>query len=254
MAQDRLVRIPPQHGAWAYLLIPLVVGWVDLGVTWVTVVFGVAWVAAYPVSYYVGRAIAARVNRGWWTARAKRELGYAVPWMVLAGVFAVVLVVARPWVIVAAIALIALWLVSVLLTVRGYERGIANDLLLIVMAATAVPLVWALTVNDPSPAAIPHEVWLTAFVLLVYFVGSVVHVKSLIREAKDPRWHVANVTFHVLALGLALISPWLLIAFVPALARSVVMKPGLTPKAIGIGEIVMSVLLIVACALGLPAG
>lgn len=253
VAQNRLVRIPTQHGAWAYLLIPLVTGWISLGITWVTLAFGIAWVAAYPVSYYVGRAIAARVHRGWWTERAKRELSYAVPWAVLTGVFAIVLVIARPWILVPAALLIALWFVSEMLAVRGHERGIANDLLLIVMAATAVPLVWALTVNDPSLAAVPREVWLTAFVLLVYFVGSVIHVKSLIREAKNPRWHVANVAFHALALGLVLISPWLLIIFGPALVRAIVMRPPVKPMVIGVVEIVMSVLLVIACAIGLPA-
>lgn len=251
MSRTGFVRIPPQHGAWAYLIIPLGVGWIEFGVQWLTVVFALAWIVAYPVSYFLGRAIAARINRGAWTDRAKRELGYALPWVIVFGVLGVVLMAFRPWLIFAVLALGVLWVVSLALTVKGRERGISNDIVLIAMAATAVPIIWAISFDEPQPSSWPASVWTISAILLVFFAGSVIHVKSLIREARDHRWRIADIVFHALALGLFVVSPWLLIAFIPALARSVAMRPGqkLKPGVIGVVELVMSVLIVVAIAL-----
>ena len=237
----RVLAIPPQHGAWAFLAIPLVIGFLTLGVTPRAIAFAVAWIAAYPTSYYGTQALAARIRRGRWSVRAQAELRRALPWAAIAALAAIPVVIAQPRVVIAGAGLALIWLASTWLTSRGHERGIANDLLLVVMAASATPLLsWVMT-GDVSP-----ETWRIALVLLVFFTGSVLHVKALIREADDPRWHRASIAFHVLALAVALLSPWLLIAFVPALIRTIVMRPPLRPAIIGAVEIVVSLLLVVA--------
>ena len=74
-----------------------------------------------------------------------------------------------------------------------------------------------------------------------------IHVKSLIRKARDPRWHLASVVYHGIALvAMSLVTWWLLVPFGVAMVRTLVMKPGLRPATIGAVEILISVL-VVSC-------
>jgi hypothetical protein len=250
----RRLAIPGQHGAWAFLVIPLVLGFVITGWSAPAAVFSVAWVLAYPASYYLGRAVVIRWRRGTWSRLAKRELHDAIPWVVLAGVPSLVLLVLRPWLIWVGVVLAVLWAVSVWLTRAGHERGAGNDLLLVAQAAIAVPLFWAIATDTPDlgigdPAA--AQAWLAALICLVFFTGSVLHVKSLIREADDRRWAVASRIFHVAALGMGFISPWLLLPFGVAAVRAFAVPAGSRPAVIGAVEIVVSVLVVVGGALAL---
>ena len=94
-----------------------------------------------------------RWRRGTWSRLAKRELRDAVPWVVLAGVPSLVLLVLRPWLIWVGVVLAVLWAVSVWLTRAGHERGAGNDLLLVAQAAIAVPLFWAIATDTRTWAS-----------------------------------------------------------------------------------------------------
>ncbi len=244
------LTVPPQHGAWAFLALPLLLGLALTGVTWPGVVFAVTWVAAYPASYYLGRAVTVRVRRGAWSRIARRELSAAVPWLTVAALGAVVLLAVRPALVPVGVVLALLWTVSQWLTVAGRERGFGNDVLLVGQSVLALPLLWFVSTGS---ADVPGRIWLAAGVCATYFVGSVIHVKSLIREADDRRWRVADVTFHVAALLWALASPWLLVPFAVALVRSVAMRPTASPARIGAGEIVVSVLVFLATLVAVAA-
>lgn len=243
MSSSRLIALPPQHGAWAFLVVPLVIGIVQAGPAWAVLAFAVAWIAAYPASYFVIQAAAARVRRGQWTARAVRERRQAVPWLVIAGLPALVLVALRPVLLIAGLGFVVLLGLSLWLTIRGRERGFSNDLVLVAMAATGVPLLWV--VSRPGEP-IPAESWWTAAFLLTYFIGSVIHVKSLIREARDVRWRRGSIAWHVGMLGWLVASPFLAIAVVPALVRSIAIRPGTRPVRVGAIEIAIAVLVVVA--------
>lgn len=249
MTASLRVQIPPQHGAWAFLAVPLILGLAISGVTWPGVVFAVTWVLAYPASYYLGRALAVRARRGGWSRIARRERSAAIPWMAAAGCGAVVLAVREPVLVVVGGGLALVWWVSVQLAVAGRERGFGNDLLLVGQSLVALPLLWFVTTGDP---AVPASVWLAAGVCATYFVGSVIHVKSLIRESDDRRWHVADVGFHVLALAWGAVALVMLIPFGLALGRAVVMRPGLRPGVIGAVEIVVSAAVVAAVLIAVP--
>ena len=236
------------------MVVPLLLGFVVVGWSGPAAIFSVGWILAYPASYYLGRAVVVRWRRGTWTRLARRELRNAAPWMILAAVPGIALLVLRPWLVWVGAVLLALWAVSVWLTRTGHERGASNDLLLVVQASLAVPLFWGIATNTPDlgigdPAA--AEAWTAAFICLVFFTGSVLHVKSLIREADDRRWAIGSRLFHVVALWMALISPWLLLPFGVAAVRAFAVPPGARPAVIGAVEIVVSVLVVVGGALAL---
>lgn len=244
-----LLRVPSQHGAWAFLIVPLVLGAVLGAGTWAGAVFAVGWIAAYPASYFGGRALIYRIRRGEWSRKARTELRAAAPWAVAAAAAAVVLMLLQPLLLLAGVGIAGVWAVSLVLTWQGRERGILNDLLMVLLAASAPWLMWFSGAGTPVQA-VPSGIVLACEVTALYFTGSVIHVKSLIREADDRRWHVASIGYHLVVLPVAfLLGPWLLLPFGFALVRTIVMRPPLRPAVIGAVEIVASVLIVVGTVL-----
>ncbi len=243
------MKFPPQHGAWAFLIVPaVIVSFLGAG-NGIALIFFLTWVSGYPVSYFLGRAIIARIRRGTWTAKAKGELTFAMPWLVISLFGVAYLVALRPWLFFYGFAVLAFWSVSIYLSWAGRERGITNDLLLIGLASIEPVLMYQVAKNHSSLSGIPHSIWIAALMCLLFFAGSVVHVKSLIREVKNRNWHTGSLVYHfvVLVLLLVLARPWYLaIPFALALARTVLVKPGLRPGTLGIVELGVSIALI-AC-------
>ena len=245
--------IPPQHGAWAFLIVPVLCAFAVAGASPAGWLFLAAWVCAYPVGYYLGRGLTARARRGSWTRLARRERTRAIPWAVLTAALGLPLVVTRPWLLVAAGILAVLWGIGLVIAARRGERSMANDLMLVAQAAVALPLAVAVVLGPAALAGDLADSVLEATVIVAaYLAGSVLHVKSLLREAGNARFHQANMAWHgALAVGAAVASPWWLVAFVPALARAILLRPGMRPGAIGGVEAVISVLVVIAALLAL---
>ena len=243
------MKFPPQHGAWAFLIVPAVTASFLGAGNRIGVLFFLVWVSGYPVSYFLGRALIARIRKGTWTSKARSELHYLLPWLIINGAASITLLIVRPWIISYGILVLVLWAISVYLSWAGRERGMVNDLLLIGLASIAPLLMYQAAVNHASLRGLPHSIWISALMSLLFFAGSVVHVKALIREAKNRNWHYGSIIFHatVLALLLLFAKPWILaIPFVLALLRTLVIKPGLRPGTLGVVELGVSISLI-AC-------
>lgn len=243
----RRLAVPPQHGAWAFLIVPTVAsGLVGSGMItgWL---FAVTWVLAYPASYFLGRALNFRIRRGTWSRKAKAELNQALPWLVFATLGAVSLLVLQPAIVLGAIPVALMWLMSLWLTYRGRERGILNDLLLVLLASIAPILMW---VASSGNWEIPTSQWIVVAVSALFFTGSVLHVKSLIRESKDKRWRIGSIAYSLLCIPVsALISPWLIPAFGLAAVRALIVPRNSRPGVIGGVEALISVVMIVCIAL-----
>ena len=234
----------------------LLVGFAVSGWSAWALLFAVAWVVAYPATYFLGRALTTRVRRGTWSRLARREAERAAPWAVLLLGLGLPLLVAAPWLLVAGAFLVLLWLVSLALGSRFGERSVINDSVLVGQAVCAVPLVWAVSATTgvaagvstaPSFGDAPAGLWEETLAVALFLAGSVLHVKSLLRKADDPRYHWANVVYHgVVCLALAWVSLGWLIGFGPACARAVVLRPGLRPAVIGAVEVVVSGAMVLA--------
>ncbi len=214
----------------------------------VGLIFFLTWVSGYPVSYFLGRAIVARIRRGSWTSKAKGELRWALPWVAVSVGGGSVLVATRPWLLLYGILVVSLWSISVYLSWAGRERGITNDLLLIGLASIEPILMYQVAKNHASLTGIPHSVWMATLFSLLFFTGSVVHVKSLIREVKNRKWHYASLIFHAMVFVLLLFfaHPWyLIIPFSLAMLRTIVIKPGLRPGVLGIVEAGVALTLVI---------
>jgi hypothetical protein len=233
---NRAVRrfIPPQHGAWAMLLVPWLAGVLAAGFRWVHLPLLGAWVAGYLLSYYALQAV--KTGR---PGRVRAQLlAYGLPTAVLGGV----VVVLRPAVLWYAPAYAALAAVNLVYARRRAERALVNDLASVVLSCLMV-FVCATVAGQPAGAVVPVAVAVAA-----YFTGTVLYVKTMIRERDSAPYYWASVGFHGAALAAAaLASLPLLVAFLLLLVRAAVNpRLRLTPKQVGLTEIAASVLVLTA--------
>lgn len=249
--------LPPQHGAWAFLGLPLALSATEAHLTWIWALLVWAWAAAYPASYFALSMLRARRNQ-----RFRRPLAL---WTALTLVPAVPLLALRPWLVWPLLAALALFGVNTAYARRNRERDIVNDLVLVVQCTGMVPVSW-LVGADPSRdyasglvAAVPAHVWVLTALCALVLTGSTLHVKSLLRERRDPRYAAAS---RVVAVGSVLVGvglavwwglpggAWLLLPLVALTGRALVRDwSWARPGQIGIVELVMFVVAVAAAAL-----
>ena len=203
-----------------------------------------AWVAVYPLSYATAGLVRARRNQ-----RFRKPF---VLWLLVWSAPAAVLLVARPWLLWVGLGYLALFGVNLGYARRNDERSLVNDAVLVVECAAVVALCWAVGAGtqgwtppalSEAPARLPVLVLVCALVL----VGSTLHVKSLVRERRDPRYALASrvvaAVSVVAAAGLALWwgAPgglWLLVPFVVLAARSLLLgRRPVRPARVGLVEL-----------------
>lgn len=189
--------MPPQHGAWAFVGLPLVLGALLAPASWSTLLLAWAAFTCCPASYFA--LSLARARRG---ARFRRPL---LVWTLAAAVPAATLLVTRPWLAWVGLGYAALFAVNVAFARRNHDRDLMNDAVLIVQVVALVPLTWRLT--EPINV-VPERVWLLTAVCALVLVGSTLHVKSLLRERRNPAYARASRLFSVVSVGAALVLGW----------------------------------------------
>lgn len=215
------------------LIVPWLTGVLAAGFRWTHLPLLGAWLAGYLLSYYVLQSVKTR--------RPSRFRPQLLLYGPVTAVLGLLVVIVRPPVLAYAPAFV------VLLTVNGYfawrrrERALLNDLASVVQSCLMVLV--AATVAD---AAVGPVVPAFAAVVL-YFAGTVLYVKTMIRERGNTPYHRASVIYHVLALGAAaLLTLPIAAVFVLLLVRAAVLpRHRLAPKHVGVIEIVASTLVLV---------
>lgn len=239
------------------VLVPFLLGWIDAWragtAGWAHVTLLVFWLLGY---------CAFHAASGWLKSPRARRSRYVAPLVTFvgfSGVFGVVtLVLAGPgllwWVLVfLPLVVPALWLAS-----RRKERATIGGLLTVVAAALMVPVARYLY---PQPFDDWPAVAATASLIGGYFFGTVLFVKTNIRERGSRAYLIASVTYHVVLLLASTVLAWAglvawwwvpLLAFV--LARAIVVPPmKLRPMALGLIEVFVC-LTILACAVAVVGG
>jgi hypothetical protein len=250
------VYLPPQHGAWAFLGLPLALGALVAPGTPLLLVLALAWVAAYPLSYAALGLV-----------RAKRPQRFRAPfalWLAVVLPAVVVLVVARPWLVWVGMAYLALFAVNLRYAQRNDERALGNDLVFVAECAAMVAVSWAVGAGErswsPPPLdSVPHRVWVLTIVCALVLVGSTLHVKSLIRERRDPRFARLSKGVAVASVpGAAVLAgwwgwpagAWLVVPFVALAVRAfLVGRRPLRPGRIGVIELGCFLLVVLGCLL-----
>jgi len=233
----RLV-VPAQHGAWAMLLVPYLLGTLAAGWTVAAVPLLAVWLLGYVFSYSALMALRVR-RRDRFVRSARAAALVAVPFLAW-------LLVLRPWVVLVAPAFVPMALVNVHYARAHDERAWVNGLASVTQACLLVPLAFA--VGDGTDWARAVALFAIAW---LYFAGSVFYVKTMIRERGEPAYLRASLVFHAgAALIVSVVSPWLTVLFAWFLTRAVFLpwlarRRTVRPVQVGLVEIVNTTLLVV---------
>lgn len=226
--------VPNQHGAWGMLASPLVVGVAASSPRWVHVPLTLVWFVGYFAFFAAGL----------WLKSGRRERYvapvrvYGLATLPLGGL----VLLLRPDLVVWVPVYAPLLLAGLLLAARRQDRTLASGLVTI-LAACLLTVV----AHDAGGGTDQVRVWTLTAVLAAYFVGTLFYVKTMIRE-RDSRAHYRlSVGYHlVVAAAMAWVSGWLGALFALLAVRAAVL-PGrrLTPKQVGVGEIVANLAVVV---------
>ncbi len=220
--------IPPQHGAWAMLLLPWLVGVLVAGFVWLHLPLLVAWLTGYLASYYA--LLAVKTHR---LARVRTQLWVYLTPTVLAGGLVIAL---RPQVLWYAPAYALLLAVNAGYAARRDDRALLNNLASVVQSCLMV-FVCATVAGAPL-----RDVAVAFAIVTAYLAGTVLHVKALIRERRNARYRWASIGYHIVALAGAIwLGVWVAVVFAALAVRAFVLSGRqLRPAVIGIVEIVAS--------------
>lgn len=246
-----LAWAPNQHGAWAMLALPFLTGTVlgvrDHGFTLVTIPLAGLWFAGFLAYHAIGLLL-----------KSRRRPSYrrpAITYAAIAAVFAAA-VVALDWRL--------LWWAPAFVPLVGFglwatsarkERTLLADTALVVAATAMVPVAYLACRPEgtlPSLAVVPSGTPLIAATALVgaYLFGTVLYVKTMIRERGVRSYLVGSILYHFLVTLLVFDAArthggwwWAVLALYAALTVRAVVLPDkvLTPKQVGLIEIAASV-------------
>ncbi len=224
--------LPPQHGAWAMLLLPYLVGVVLVGPRWPHLPLLGAWLGGYLLSYYVFQAVKSR--------RPDRFVPQLRAYALVTVPLALLVVVVSPAVLRYAPAYAVLLAVNAGYAWRRRERALLNDLASVVQSCLLLFVV-ATVAGVPAVRVVP------AFVaLLLYLAGTVLYVKTMIRERGSVRYRRWSVGYHLAAVAVVAVVDLLLVpVFLVLLIRAGLLPARrLRPAQVGAVEIVCSLLVL----------
>lgn len=227
--------IPNQHGAWAMLVLPFLFGVAASRGQLIHIPLFVCWLLIYLFSFPLLQGVKTR--------KFKR---YAQP-LKLYGILLlpliIYLVAAEPVLLWFVLPLVPLFAVNLYYARTKNERALLNDISAIVAFCLIIYPVFYVG-QGGSWQTVPE-----LFVLAVlYFTGTALYVKTVIRERNNIRFYYGSVLYHLLvaAAGLFLF-PSLLVPLLILLLRAAILpKTGITAKRTGIIEIGFSVMLYVS--------
>lgn len=226
--------VPNQHGAWAMLASPLLVGILAGGPAWVDLPLTAFWF----VGYFAFFATALWLKAG----RRARWLPPVRVYGAASVALGVVVAGMRPdllrWAPLFVVPLgVGLWAAA-----HRRERDLLAGLATVVGSSAMTVVAF-----DAGSSGSLDRGWLLALVQLLYFAGTVFYVKSAIRERDNRAFLALSVAFHAVStLALVPVSPWLVAVFAVLTARAALLPPRrLTPKILGLGEIGATVLVAV---------
>ncbi|WP_420100376.1 YwiC-like family protein [Corynebacterium sp.] len=224
--------VPNQHGAWPMVVVPPLIGlfWClkiwdavnptdrgdgvhgTAGMVLTFLAVTVAWAVGYLAFFAGGILIRARnaTMRG-------RAVAPTVVYGAVAGLAAALALILQPHLLWWAFVFLPLIAIAVYETWRGTPRSLASGVATTAASAFIIPVSATIGLGATLPVtggvtwtsnlftaavveALPSAVWVSFFWLLLYTVGTIPYVKTMIRKKGDPVWLAGSQVFHLVAL------------------------------------------------------
>ena len=224
--------ISNQHGAIVMALVPFIYGMLLANPVWAHVFLLLGWFSLYLMTYpflnlFKGKNL--ELYKKWSVIYFAAAVIFAIPalicnWQVLYFMFAMLPFVA----------------VNIYFTKKKDERNLWNDLAGILIFALA-----GMGSYYFSDRTFDDKIWLVALYPSLFFIGTTLYVKSVMRERKNPLYLKLSIGFHALCiLGFVFVQQYLMaLAFVPPFIRAIWLpKKKMSVKQVGFTEMGISLL------------
>ena len=225
------------------VLTPVVVGALASGVSWAHLLLTAFWLAGYFAFFATGLWLKSR--------RKPRYLPPLKVYLPLATVLGLGVLAIQPRIILWAPLFLVPMAVGLVASATRHERALASGL-----ATTVGSSLMTLVAYDLGPGQDWPRAWALTAVLALYFAGTVLYVKSAIRERGNRTFLAWSVAYHLtatLAAALLLDGParvaLVLIGLALSARAALVPDRGWSAARIGVGEIVATVVLAVSALL-----
>lgn len=221
---------------------PLLVGTLASGPRWTHLLLAAFWFAGYFAFFATSLWLKSR--------RRPRYLPPVRAYVALATALGLLLLLVQPRLVLWAPLFVAPMAVGMVASATRHERALLSGL-----ATTVGSSLMTLVAYDVGPASDWTRAWVLTAVLAAYFAGTVFYVKSAIRERGNNQFLAVSVAYHATVTLLAVFlldgaPAWVfgLVGTVLTVRAGVVPRLGWTAARLGVGEIVVT-LVVVAAAL-----
>lgn len=224
--------MPNQHGAWAMLATPLAVGILATNPARVHGPLTAFWFLGYFAFFAAGL----------WLKAAPRRRPALVPplrtYAVASAALGALTLALDPGLLRWAPLFAAPLAIGLIASARRDERSLWSGL-----ATSIGSSLMVLVAYDAGGGTDWVRAWLLTGILAAYFAGTVLYVKTMIRERGDERYHWLSALAHAAAtVAMTWVDPWLVLVFALLTIRAAVLPAHrLSPKVVGIGEVVATV-------------
>lgn len=227
--------MPKQHGAWAMLLVPFLLGMIAGGID------------VYHLPLFLGWFLLYLATNPFILLVKKKKISYHFRWFILYIIPALLLLLVVVFkhfsLFYIGISLIPFFLINIYYAKQKNERAFWNDI-----SAIIVFCIGGIASYFVGSGTVDGTAWLVFLLSFLFFVGSTFYVKTMIREKKNRTFKWLSWGYHLAVLvGLVISGLTIFVfAFVPSAVRAVYFygKP-LTPIKIGVYEIINSAIFFV---------
>ena len=227
--------ISNQHGAIVMALMPFLYGMLMVKPVWMHFFLLLAWFSLYLMTYPF-----LNLFKG-------RNLPNNIKWTWIYGTTSLLCAIPALWhewqVVYFVLAMLPLVAVNIYYVRQKDERALLNDFAGIIIFAIA-----GMASYYFSDRTFDHKIWWVAIYPTLFFIGTTLYVKSVMRERKNPRYLMASILFHLgcVLIFLPLQQYLLALAFVPPLIRAIWLpKVKLSVKQVGLIEMAVSLVFFV---------
>lgn len=235
MAKSKWMKqgyIPNQHGAWAMLVVPFLLGMFAAEAKLLHILLFAGWLLVYLFTFPFLQGIRTRK----WKVYGKPLLFYGCLLLPVGASLLLLhpgLLRMVPW-------FIPLFVVNVYYAKINRERTLVNDLAAIIQFSLMVFV--SFEVGGGTDMRLAAELFALS---AIYFIGTIFYVKTIIRERNNKRYYWYSVGYHVAACAVGAIwfPPLLMVPLAALLLRSIwAPRTGITAKKSGMFEIGYSLL------------
>lgn len=201
--------IPKQHGAWAMLVIPFVLGAYAGGISWLHLPLFLGWLGLYLAAYPFLMTVKTK-RKGEYMRWFYRYFSGAVIMLAIPLFF--------QWKLVYfGLAMVPFFFVNLYYAKKKDERALLNDVAAI--ASFCIGGLASFYIGRGELTTQAFELYMFCF---VFFIGSTFYVKTMIREKKNPMYKWVSWGYHLLlVVGLIIAGyPLFALAYVPSVVRA----------------------------------